>query len=302
MNQFNWKGIDLNLLVAFQALYQTRSVSLAAEQCFVSQSAMSHTLQRIRQLFADPMFERVGTRMEPTRRAIELAPKVNTLLSTIQYEFLAQDEFIVGAFKGVCKIGLTDYAEQLFAPALYDAIKSQAPQAQVSFFNVNRSNYNEMVERHEIDVVIGSIERAHSRYCSERLYTEQHLCLFDPKTVRFSNPVSLEEFIQVEQALVSPDGNLHTMVDALLAEQGVSRRVGVSSRHFLTIRRLLLGRELVCTVPKRFAEMEMDNHALKAAKAPIEVADFDIQLLYLKSRQHEEPLKWLIECVRAVVK
>ena len=57
MKEFNWKGIDLNLLVAFQALYNTQSVSLAAQQCYVSQSAMSHTLQRLRALFDDPLFE-----------------------------------------------------------------------------------------------------------------------------------------------------------------------------------------------------------------------------------------------------
>lgn len=55
MKEFNWKGIDLNLLVAFQALYRAKSVSLAAEQCYVSQSAMSHTLQRMRTLFDDPL-------------------------------------------------------------------------------------------------------------------------------------------------------------------------------------------------------------------------------------------------------
>ncbi|WP_412774856.1 LysR family transcriptional regulator [Vibrio orientalis] len=302
MKEFNWKGVDLNLLVAFQALYENSSVSLAAEKCFISQSAMSHTLQRMRTLFDDPLFERVGVKMEPTQRAHELAPIINTLLSSIKNDLLQKRQFSEKDYHGVCKIGLTDYAEQLFAPALFDELKRQAPYAQVSFYNVNRGNYHEIVDKEQIDVVIGSIDSLNRRFSSEHLYTEQHLCLFDPEVVRFSEPVSLAEFVSIEHALVSPDGSLQTKVDKELAKHGYERRVGVASRNFLTIRRLLIGRELACIVPKRFAEMEMYNHALKAVTPPVEVSDFDINLIYLKAFQHEEKNRWLRNLVSSVVK
>lgn len=236
MKEFNWKGIDLNLLVAFQALYQTNSVSLAAEQCFVSQSAMSHTLQRMRALFADPLFERVGATMQPTRHAQDIAPVIDKLLGSIKNDLLVKKRFVPKSYTGVWKIGLTDYAEQLFAPALYDAIKHQSPDSQVSFFNVNRSNYVDIVESEALDIVIGSIENLNRRFLSELLYTEQHLCLFDPNTVEAGDTMSIEEFVAVEHALVSPDGSLQTQVDKSLYKLGYTRRVGVASRNFLTIR------------------------------------------------------------------
>ena len=93
VKEFNWKGVDLNLLVAFQALYQTNSVSAAAEQCFVSQSAMSHTLQRMRTLFDDPLFERVGASMQPTRHAQEIAPVIDKLLGSIKNDLLVKKHF-----------------------------------------------------------------------------------------------------------------------------------------------------------------------------------------------------------------
>ncbi|WP_394126988.1 LysR family transcriptional regulator [Vibrio hepatarius] len=302
MKEFNWKGVDLNLLVAFQALYQSSSVSLAAERCFVSQSAMSHTLQRMRTLFDDPLFERVGSKMEPTQHSQDIAPVIDQLLANIKNDLLVKKHFTPSSYSGVWRIGLTDYAEQLFAPVLFDEIKRQAPHAQISFYNVNRGNYHEMVDKEKIDVVIGSIDSLNRRFSSEHLYTEQHLCLFDPEVVRFSEPVSLTEFVSIEHALVSPDGSLQTKVDKELAKYGYERRVGAASRNFLTVRRLLIGRELACIVPKRFAEMEMYNHALKAVTPPVEVSDFDINLIYLKAFQHEEKNRWLRNVVLRVVK
>ncbi len=301
LKEFNWKGVDLNLLVAFQALYRTNSVSSAAEQCFVSQSAMSHTLQRMRLLFDDPLFERVGARMEPTQHAQHIAPIIDKLLGSIKNDLLVKKHFTPESYSGVWKIGLTDYAEQLFASTLYDVIKQRSPNSRVSFYNVNRSNYVDIAESEALDVIIGSIENLNRRFLSDHLYTEQHLCLFDPKSVDANLPMSIEDFVAYEHALVSPDGSLQTQVDKRLAKMGYERRVGVASRHFLTIRRLLLGRALLCIVPRRFAEMEAYSHDLQAIPCPIDIPDFDIRLLFLKSNQYEEKSVWLRKMVATVV-
>ena len=302
MAKHQWKGIDLNLLIAFQALYDTNSVSLAAEQCFVSQSAMSHTLQRMRTQFDDPLFERVGIKMQPTARAREIAPVVERLLNSVQAELLSKPAFEPHQYSGRWKIGLTDYAEQLYAPALYDAIKLVAPESQISFYNVNRHNYIDLSTQEKLDVIIGSIGNLDPRFSSEHLYTEKHLCLYDPNSVSVTSPFSIEQFVSVEHALVSPDGQVETQTDKLLEEHGYTRRVSVTSRHFLTIRRLLIGRELICIVPKRFAEMEVDTHGLSVVEPPVEVGKFDIKLLYARSLKHEEKNIWLRSKVRSVVK
>lgn len=301
MGSVKWKDVDLNLIVAFQALYKTNSVSMAAERCFISQSAMSHTLQRIRILFDDALFTRVGIHMEPTQRAHDIAPIIEDLLYSIQTNLLVKPTFLANEFDGLWKIGLTDYAEQLFAPSIYDAIKAQSPKSQIGFYNVNRDNYRQMVESETIDIVIGSIESLDKRFISDYLYTEDHLCLFDPDSVPFRIALSLEEFVSIEHALVSPDGNLQTKIDKELLKVGLKRRVCVASRNFLTVRRLLLGRELICIVPKRFAETEMYSHALMALPPPIPVSSFDIKLVYLKSVQQENKNSWLRKLVTDII-
>lgn len=303
VTDFNWKGIDLNLLIALQALYKTNSVSKAAERCFVSQSAMSHSLQRLRRLFDDPLFERVGSRMEATERAIELSMTVDTLLSTIQSEVLMSKLFEVDTYQGTWKIGLTDYAEQMFGPSIFDYIKTQSPSSQVVFFNVNRSNYQQIFKEAKLDLAIGSFGEVSSLYRTKHLYTERHVCLYDSQMLHVSNPISVEEFVEVEHALVSPNGSLQTRVDDQLAEVGLTRKVTLSSSNFLTVKRLIRGRKLLCIVPKLVArsEPEVSKDSLVAVNPPIDVPDFDIQLLYRRGKLDEDKNKHLRSLISRAV-
>jgi len=298
---FNWKGIDLNLLIALQALYKTNSVSKAAERCFVSQSAMSHSLQRLRKLFDDPLFERVGSRMEPTERAIELSHSVDLLLAQIQTDILRAKPFNPETYDGVWKIGLTDYAEQMFGPSLFDTIKGLAPQSKVALFNVNRASYQQVYESEKLDVVIGSFGDVVKRYNTQLLYTEQHVCLYDSKVCQFSDSMSLLEFTSVEHALVSPNGAMSTGVDKKLEEHGLQRRVSIVSSNFLTVKNLIQGRKLICIVPRLVATQQSPNSSIKAVPPPIEVPDFDIQLMYRKGLSQDNKNKFIRDLVSETV-
>ncbi|TMP28063.1 LysR family transcriptional regulator [Pseudoalteromonas rubra] len=292
-NDVPWRQIDLNLLVAFAYLYRCRSVSQAAEQSCVSQSAMSHSLARLRRLFDDELFERKGHVMEPTEYAHQIAPALEQLLDTLSETLLNKAQFVPQKYDGVCRIGLTDYAELNFAPVIYDRIRAEAPKAQISFVNVNRSNYITLTEKEKLDLVIGSITEPDESFDNLILYTERHVCLVDPAQFATQMPLELAAFAETEHALVSPDGRLTTQVDQLLARAGLTRRVTVASRNFLTIQRLLRQRRLVAIVPLKMAQLACEDAGLKYFTPPLPVPDFDIAMLWLKKRQLDDKSLWL---------
>lgn len=296
----SWKSVDLNLLVAFSYLYQHRSVSVAAEQSYVSQSAMSHSLARLRTLFEDALFERKGHQMEPTEYAHHIAPTVASILDRITHDLLDKKAFAPELYQGTCRIGLTDYAEFIFAPKIYDAIRATAPDAKVSFFNVNQSNYQQRSVQAKLDVVIGSIHDSSDAYQHQTIYTEQHVCLFDPS--KLSADMSQAEFAAAEHALVSPNGRQQTKIDDYLAQQGLTRSVTVTAGHFLTIGRLLKGREMVAVVPKLMAQEVVFSDGLSSIAPPIPVGDFDINLVWPTIKNGDAKNQWLrrsiIEAVR----
>ncbi|SON49497.1 LysR family transcriptional regulator [Vibrio tapetis] len=289
----NWKSVDLNLLVTFSALFDTQSVSEAAKKLHVSQSAMSHSLARLRILLGDPLFERQGHKMKPSERATQIAPIVARLLNQITSEVLIPQRFSSKEFNGVCRIGLTDYAEYIFSSVLFDVIHAQSPQCQISFVNVNRSNYIKIVEEQNIDLVIGSFNDLDSRFSGQRLYTERHVCLFDPTRVTLSEPIQLSEYAQAAHALVSPDGVLDSGVDKTLAQHGLSRHVAVASSHFLTIRQLLSQRNLLAIVPEKMAQISGFSDALKVSEPPLNVGNFDIVMAWPTRKNGQEKSRWL---------
>ncbi|MCG7562984.1 LysR family transcriptional regulator [Pseudoalteromonas sp. McH1-42] len=296
-----WRQVDLNLLVAFAYLYRCRSVSMAAEQGCVSQSAMSHALARLRRLLDDELFERKGHTMEPTEYAHQIAPLIEQLLDTVSDGLLHKKHFVPEQYEGVCRIGLTDYAELNFAPVIYDRIRTAAPHAQVSFVNVNRSNYMTLTEQEKLDLVIGSITEPDQAFSSQVLYTERHVCLVDPAVFTTELPMCMTTFAQTEHALVSPDGRLTTQVDQLLAMAGLTRRVTVASRNFLTIQRLLSQRRLVAIVPRKMAQLACEDAGLTYFEPPLRVPDFDIAMLWLSKRTGDDKNAWLRALVQTVL-
>lgn len=296
-DEIQWRNIDLNLLVTFSYLYRYRSVSIAAENSFVSQSAMSHSLSRLRLLFDDTLFERKGHKMDPTEHAHKIAPTVHRLLDSIAKDLLTKSTFDPENYSGVCRIGLTDYAEFIFAPLLYDEIHRRAPEAQISFINVDRSNYIARTEQDKLDLVIGSMPVLDDNFDSLYLYTEKHVCLCDKQVLKGEQQLSLQAFAGIEQALVSPDGSLKTQVDQKLAEYGLSRKVTVASRNFLTIRHLLKQRDLIAIVPEKMALAEGFADGLVTMTPPVPVADFDISMLWHTSRTNDDKGIWLRKAV-----
>ena len=292
LGEVDWRRIDLNLLVVFYHLYQTQSVSEAAAQSYVSQSAMSHSLAKLRVLCDDPLFERKGHQMLPTERAYELFPVVEQILNLFEFKVMPKRDFQPSEYDGVCKIGLTDYAEFIFAPIIYDAVMSQAPKAKLRFINVNRDNYTKVCEQQRLDIMIGSIPDLEDSFSSQKLYTEKHVCIYDALVCQVKT-LDIATFVSKPHCLVSPTGDFHSPVDKHLDAVGESRTVNAVSRNFLTIGRLVHGREMFAIVPKKMAEISLMQSALTAVAPPVPVADFDISLIWKTHSHMNHKVSWL---------
>lgn len=295
MNEINWKAVDLNLLVVFRTLMETKSVSLAADRLFVGQSAMSHSLSRLRELLNDPLFERQGHKMIPTAKAIQLYPMIDKVLQTITGDILKADTFEASEFSGTFKIGMTDYAELLFAADIFDAIHQLAPKAQLCFTTVDKANYQDRFDSEPLDLVIGSMKPEQKDLQYQKLYTEKHVCMWDGNRHQFKTPITLDDYLSLPHALVSPDGSLKTGVDKQLSALGAERAVSVASKHFLTIRHLMKKRDLICVVPELMAQLDLFSEKLVHSEPPIEVGEFDIQLIWQTRNKENKRYQWLKE-------
>jgi DNA-binding transcriptional LysR family regulator len=168
----NIRKIKLNLLIAFDALMKTGSVSLAAKECHVTQAAMSNSLKQLREMFADPLFIRESKGMSPTSKAIMLHAKIRDALASIEQVFM-DAQFNPKISKREFHLALSEHGENLILPKLYAYLATHAP-----FIKIRVMSYTETmqdVERlsSDVDMAIGTPLPVSSQIHSEVLLRKQ---------------------------------------------------------------------------------------------------------------------------------
>src|SRR5918996_946566 len=182
----NLSRLDLNLLVAFDALLTERSVTRAAARVGLGQSAMSHNLARLRALFGDELLTRGAEGMRPTPRALALADPVRVTLAQIQAAVLQREAFDPSTAERSFRIGLADSIEVAVIPSLMARLRQAAPRVSVRLRSTNRLSILEELDTGRLDLGIGVFDQGQIHHKRRSLYTDSFLCLFNPAQVHFS--------------------------------------------------------------------------------------------------------------------
>src|SRR4051794_35277220 len=151
------RAVDLNLLKAFDALISERAVTRAAGRIGLSQPAMSHALSRLRGLFADDLFVRPPTGMEPTARAREIAPLVSGAIEQIEAALNLGAGFDPATSAGIFTAGMAEYAEVALVGRLAEAFAQQAAKATLRLMPLTGADAAERLDRGAIDVAVAHL-------------------------------------------------------------------------------------------------------------------------------------------------
>ncbi len=301
MKEINWRGVDLNLLLTFNAIMQFKSVSQASQHLNLGQPATSYNLKRLRQLLDDPLFERQGHTMVPSIRAIEIAPHVSQILNIIQQDILPQGQFDFSSYQGVYKIGLTDYAEQIFGPALFDFLLQDSPHCKILFKPADSLNSLSQLESGELDLCIGVFNNLPLKINKTFLYREKHWCIFDNRQLKTGLPIPLETYLGTPQIIVTANEDLTSKVDKTLHSMGVERNVVLGTTRFLTVRRMLSGRKQLAVIAEMVGRSDLIQDELTLCPPPIDIPDFDVDMITLGLNASHPRLTWLHEKVKILV-
>src|SRR3990172_1394521 len=152
MNRIDLRRADLNLLVVFQVLYAERHVGRAAQRLALTQSATSHALSRLRDLFGDPLFVRHPKGVEPTARALALAPAIEDILNRAQ-SILASPEFDPGVPSSFT-IATIDLTVPTIIVPLIEHLRRVAPAIDLRVVPLVREHVAAAFDRQEIDMAI----------------------------------------------------------------------------------------------------------------------------------------------------
>ncbi|XSC47561.1 LysR substrate-binding domain-containing protein [Bradyrhizobium sp. RDT10] len=238
----NLRSVDLNLLVALNALLMDLHVTRAAERIGLSQPAMSNALSRLRHIFKDELLVRTANGMQATPRAIELAEPVKRLLRQVERILDSESAFDPATTTRSFSVRLSDLLSRLLLPAVYRTLETTAPFAQLDVVHYSPTQTVEALEKDEIDLAI-SMGLAHSNSIKSVVAMKDRMvCVMHEGHPAAQQPLTMETFLQATHLKVSMSPTDLRFVDDVLARQGMTRRVAVNVPHWLLVPHVLRDR------------------------------------------------------------
>ena len=266
------RAVDLNLLKAFDALMAERAVTRAAVRIGLSQPAMSHALSRLRTLFADDLFVRTATSMEPTVRAREIAPLVTAAIEHIEAALNLGAGFDPASSSAMFTAGMAEYAEIALVGGLTRAFADEAGSATLRLVPATGHEALDQLDRGDIDVAVAHLPHVPA-------HVETTVLLRDPFVVAMrrghpatARPWTLEAYAAQPHVLVSPRGATSGALDRILVDFGLKRRLALLVATYLAVPAALAAADLVATVPERIARRIAAAGDIEIMPLPIDFA------------------------------
>ncbi|APG86459.1 HTH-type transcriptional activator NahR (plasmid) [Sinorhizobium americanum CCGM7] len=296
LNEIDLSRADLNLLVLFETVLDEGNVGRAAATLNLSASAVSHGLGRLRRLLNDPLFLKTPKGVVPTERARELAAPIGDILARVRSVISTADPFDSARSRRRFTIGTAD-GFSVFLPPLLDEIARKAPGIDLVVRHMQMETALSDLDGRLIDVAIAPFYELPARFTAQTLHEEEFV-VAARNGHPFPKDPTLENYCRMKHLLVSPRGDPSGIVDQLLENRGLSRRVALAVPNFMLALDLLTKTELVCVLPKRFVEMHAERYVVVTAKLPLDLGVSSIKAAVPKAALMDAGLVWLLDVLR----
>jgi DNA-binding transcriptional LysR family regulator len=247
----NIRTVDLNLLVVFDALFDQRSVSRAAERLGVTQPTVSGLLKRLRHTFSDQLFLRTSHGILPTPRAEALAGPVKQLLANAQ-SLVTPEAFDPATAETTIKICGSDYLQYAVISPFVATIRKVAPKIKVIV--APRPDANALADlfaRGEMDLCISAREVVLPDLTSRLLYRDRYICVARKNHPLKARRISVKQLCEFDHLLVDPTGaSFSGVVDTIQRKSNYRRRVAMVVPTFPLLFDILGRDDFIAFVPE----------------------------------------------------
>lgn len=292
-------GIDLNLLVAFDALMAERSVTKAGKRIGRTQPAMSAALSRLRALLDDQLFVRGQDGLHPTPRALELAEPLGRALDEIGRTLGFSQQFDPASFRGTLTVGLQEHAAMKLLPGLLTCLQEHAPDAKLDARVFRpRGDALSMLDAGEVDVSVSvPPQGAPGRIFTQSAFEERFVCVVRRDHPVIGDTIDLETFLKLQHLLVSPEGDRYGHVDTLLAEHGLKRMLAVTVTQMYAAPPLIAGSDLIATLMLGVVKASGWADRLRVLNPPLPLAPCSYVMAWHRRNDVHPAQRWLRQCI-----
>jgi len=290
----NIRKQDLQLLVCFDALAACRSVSKAAQMLNMTQPAMSNTLARLRQKFADELFLRTRNGVTPTPKALELIEPVRKALENLEAIMSPAPDFDPRTTRARLTLTTTGYVEFVLTPNVVRALEKAAPGIQLETRIPNREIANQRLERGEIDFRIGWDEHPSEKLRYANLFQDRFVCIARTNHPSIGSSITPDQYCRLEHARTVIRSHMSSVenIDRAVTALGRRLRIAMISHDYIAVPHIVSRSNLIATVPERLADLMVRQLPIRKYECPVRVPGHAIRL-YWHDRTHRSPLhRW----------
>jgi len=287
IHTMNLAALDLNLIVALEALLEEASVGRAADRLSLSQPAMSHALKRLRGLLEDPLLVRVGARMQLTARAEALCYPVQDALSRLR-DLLIGEGFEPAQSTRTFQLFVADNASDLLLPPLLKQLQEEAPNVSIRV-QPWRGNMPDPFELARlVDVAIACVPNRFKGFYQQRLFKDRDAC-----AVRRGHPIANrlvdpKDFLNTKHVAVVGREFTEDPVDTWLQQEGLTRNIALTVPHYLQALHVVAQSDLIAVIPERLIHAYAGILDVDPVAVPLDVGTFDEYILH-PARNHADP-------------
>jgi DNA-binding transcriptional LysR family regulator len=300
MNEIDLRRFDLNLLIVFEVLMTERSVSRAAERLGRTQSAVSHSLSRLRSQLGDPLLIKGGVRMQPTAVALDLIEQTRPMLRGIQRVLSPRYVFDPASSRRVFRVAAPDFMLTVFAHLL-SRLRSEAPGVSAEWTAPREPTLLDVAEG-QIDVAIVPAElRLPGGVASEAVGALGWRCYGRKKHPAFAK-WNRQTWTRWPHLVVRVGDSLTSPVNVAASAAGLDRTIAGWVPHFSAIAPVLANSDLLATLPVVAMVETMHAYDLESREVPFPIAPLPHVMVWSTTRSRDPAMNWLRDRLRPIVK
>jgi DNA-binding transcriptional LysR family regulator len=295
--------LDLNLLVALDALLTERSITLAGQQLHLSQSAVSAALGRLRGYFGDELLVQAGRRMVPTAVGAELAGPVRRILLEIQATVATRPAFDPASSDRRFSLMMSDYVALVLMVDVVQRVAQIAPGISFELLQNNVHAPAEHLDHADIDLLIMPAEMVPGGHSRESLFEDDYACIAWEENSDVGDELSLETYLKAGHVILQwSRGRTPNLDEFVLSKMGFERRIEVIAMNFGMLPNFVVGTRRLATVQRRLAAHYIKTMPLKILDAPFNVPVLDESTHWHAAFDQDPACKWLRKILREVAK
>lgn len=291
---------DISLLRVFHAVMEERNVTAAAQRLGQSQSTVSAALARLRIALGDDLFLRARYGVEPTEKALQIAPDIAAGLDRLERAFRAAEPFDPAQSSRRFRLLLGPYAEVVLAPPLARAFARLAPRAELEIVPIGPDLDPRSLAAQTFDLAIGRFSPPPQDLVVSDLFTDGFRCIVAPEALAGGATLDRNLYEHLPHVVVAPPGNWRTGLHKLTADAGLRRNTAIVVSHFLTAATTVASIGGIATVPARIAAMVAQAHGLRDVALPVDLGTFPTQIAWHPHNRSDPRNIWLRDLVKTL--